>query len=185
MGGSKGARSINRALLPVLPDLLTEMQVVHLSGHLDWPEIKAAQDKLAASMHSTSELAARYRAFPYLHEKMGAALTAADLALARAGASTLGEFPLFGLPAILVPYPHAWRYQYVNAQYLVQHGAAEILIDVDRPEKLLSTVQGVMRDQERREKMCRAMRSLARPTAAQDISHLLKNLAADQSQERK
>jgi UDP-N-acetylglucosamine--N-acetylmuramyl-(pentapeptide) pyrophosphoryl-undecaprenol N-acetylglucosamine transferase len=115
-GGSKGARSINRALLEALPGLLPEMQVLHISGNLDWPEVEAARSAL-----STGEAAAwaeRYHAFPYLHDEMGAALAAADLVVARAGASTLGEFPALGLPAILVPYPHAWRYQKVNADYL-------------------------------------------------------------------
>ena len=41
-GGSKGARSINRAVIAVLPELLSEMQVIHVSGHLDWEEIKSA-----------------------------------------------------------------------------------------------------------------------------------------------
>jgi len=102
LGGSKGARSINRALLAVLPQLLAEMQVIHLSGQLDWQEVEQARQSLSP------EQMKRYRAFAYLHEEMGAALSAADLALSRAGASSLGELPLFGLPAILVPYPYAW-----------------------------------------------------------------------------
>ena len=108
MGGSKGARSINRALLAILPDLPVEIQVLHLTGQLDWDEVQGARAALPA------DVAARYHPLPYLHD-MGAALAAADLAVSRAGASTLGEFPLFGLPAILVPYPYAWRYQKVNA----------------------------------------------------------------------
>ena len=108
-GGSKGARSINRALLAVLPGILPDAQVLHISGSLDWPEIEAASQALPA------ELAERYHPYPYLHEEMGAALSVADLVVSRAGASTLGEFPLFGIPAILVPYPYAWRYQRINA----------------------------------------------------------------------
>ena len=111
-GGSTGARSINRALMSVLPDLLLEMQVVHLTGKLDWPEVEAFRATLSA------EQTVRYHAFPYLHEEMGAAFSAADLVISRAGASSLGEYPMFGLPAILVPYPYAWRYQRVNASYL-------------------------------------------------------------------
>ncbi len=166
-GGSKGARAINRAVLAVLPQLLAEMQVLHVSGTLDWEEVRAAQETLPA------ELASRYRAFPYLHEEMGAAYTVADLVLSRAGASAVGEFPLFGLPAILVPYPHAWRYQKINADYLTGHGAAVMVPNETLPEKILPLVQNLMRDPARREKMQTAMRSLANPNAAETIGNLL------------
>ncbi len=166
-GGSKGARSINRALLGSLPALLAEMQIIHISGELDWPEVQSARDQLDAS------LAGRYRAFPYLHQEMVAALQAADLVLSRAGASALGEFPVVGLPAILVPYPYAWRYQVVNASYLVRHGAAEMIKDETLPDQLAATVLGLMRDPARRERMRQAMRSLSRPDAAGKIADLL------------
>ena len=60
---------------------------------------------------------------------MGLAFAAADLVVSRAGASILGEYPLFGLPSILIPYPYAWRYQKVNADYLATRGAAIRLDD--------------------------------------------------------
>jgi UDP-N-acetylglucosamine--N-acetylmuramyl-(pentapeptide) pyrophosphoryl-undecaprenol N-acetylglucosamine transferase len=183
-GGSKGARSINRALLAALPQLLAEMQVIHVSGELDWPEVETFRvglvDRLDSSLplDQRLEMASRYHAYPYLHEEMGAALAAADLVVSRAGAATLGEFPLFGIPAILVPYPHAWRYQVVNAQFLTQRGAALLLEDRDLPEKLLPTVLGLVRDRSRREAMRQAMRSLARPDAARSIAHIIRDLAA-------
>ncbi len=181
-GGSKGARSINRALLTVLSDLLVEMQVIHITGNLDWPEVEAARIELTHKL--PADRMNRYRAFPYLHEEMGAALSIADLVLSRAGASSLGEFPLFGLPAILVPYPYAWRYQQVNAQYLAQRGAAVVVNDADLPTQLLPVVQDLIRDTPRRDRMRQSMLLLARPEAAKVIAGLLQNLAIGQGQER-
>ena len=173
-GGSKGARSINRALLAILPVLLEEVQVVHISGHLDWAEVDAARSSLEA------RLGERYHAFPYLHAEMGAALRAADLVVSRAGASVLGEYPLFGLPAILVPYPYAWRYQEVNARYLEQRGAALVIEDADLTSQLLEAIQALLHDPGRWTRMAQAMRSLDRPEAAQKIGNLLRQLAPAQ-----
>jgi UDP-N-acetylglucosamine--N-acetylmuramyl-(pentapeptide) pyrophosphoryl-undecaprenol N-acetylglucosamine transferase len=171
MGGSSGARSINRALMAALPELLPEMQVIHLSGKLDWPEVEAARKGLSP------ELTARYHAYPYLHEEMGAAFSASDLVLCRAGASSLGELPLFGLPAILVPYPYAWRYQRINADYLAKRGAAIVVEDAELPAKILPIVRELMENRQRRAQMRLAMQSLARPEAATSIATLLNNLA--------
>jgi UDP-N-acetylglucosamine--N-acetylmuramyl-(pentapeptide) pyrophosphoryl-undecaprenol N-acetylglucosamine transferase len=170
-GGSKGARSINRAISAGLPQLLQSMQVLHISGRLDYAEMEQVRRALP------EELADNYRLVPYLHEEMGAALRAADLAVMRAGASTLGELPWFGLPAILVPYPYAWRYQKVNAAYLAERGAAVVLEDADLGEKLVSLVQELMVDVLRRQKIQAALIDLARPAAAEQISDLLSRLA--------
>ena len=169
-GGSKGARSINRALIALLPELLASMQIIHISGHLDWQEVKAAKAKLSGEQDS------RYHAYPYLYEEMGAALSVADLVISRAGASVLGEFPLFGLPAILVPYPHAWRYQEVNARFLERKGAAQVLYDDELSAQMLTTVIDLMSDRNRRENMRLAMLSLATPHAAESIADLLHGL---------
>ncbi len=171
-GGSKGARSINQAALAILPELLAEMQVIHVSGSLDWAEVEAAQKQLAP------ELAARYRPFAYLHEDMGAAYTAADLVVARGGASAVGELPLFGLPAVVVPYPYAWRYQKVNADFLVRHGAAVMLPDEQLASDLQNTILNLIRSPERMQQMRRAMTSLAAPQAASKLAKLLSELAA-------
>ena len=179
VGGSKGARSINRAVLQILPQLLSEMQVIHISGALDWPEVAAARKKLGA------QESARYFTFPYLHAEMGAAQLLADLVVARAGASILGEYPHFGVPAILVPYPYAWHYQQVNARYLMDRGAAVEIADEKLGEQLLPTIQSLIHDQPRLQSMRKAMRSLERPQAAGQIAHLITGLGEGLSRERR
>ena len=159
-GGSKGARSINQALLSALPEVLKIAQVVHITGQGEWDAVRAATADL------TKLQMKRYRPFPYLHKTMGAALAAADLAVMRAGASSLGELPHFGLPAILVPYPHAWRYQRVNAQHLAANKAAMIVPDEELRVQLLPAIRKLLGSRTRLKSMQAAMRSMAEPDAA-------------------
>ncbi len=170
-GGSKGSRSINKAINNILPDLLKDMQIVHITGTLDWEEIKEDVKTL------TEKEQRNYHVFPFLHDEMGAALRSADLVVSRSGASILGEYPMFALPAILVPYPHAWRYQKTNAEYLVRNNAAEIIEDADLEAKLLETIQSLMRDPERLAIMSTAMQALAQPEAAEKLARQLYELA--------
>lgn len=181
-GGSKGARSINRALLKALPHLLGRMQVLHLTGTLDWSHVEQERHTLPQKLQE-SFWAQRYHPYPYLHDEMGAALAAADLVVCRAGASTLGELPAFGLPAILVPYPHAWRYQRVNAEYLAERGAALLLEDHLLEAELAPTVLELMEDVARLEEMRQAMSTLARPGAADHIAEVLESLATKHTQQ--
>ena len=165
-GGSSGARSINKAVVAILSELLKRYQVIHLTGHLDWETVRAA----------TSNFPQTYQAFPYLHE-MGAAYAAADLVVSRAGASVLGEYPFFGLPAILVPYPYAWRYQKVNADYLVEREAAVLLEDQYLQSQLLTQIDTLLDDRAKLQHMQRAMKALAQPQAAERIASLLYEMA--------
>lgn len=171
-GGSLGAHSINMAILNILRELLEKFEIIHISGEQDWQLIENEREKLPEN------LASRYHAMPYLHD-MGAALAAADLVLSRAGASCLGEYPLFGLPAILVPYPHAWRYQKVNADYLTRRGAAITLEDHRLNEDLLVTLNVLMENPNKLKAMRAAMFELSHPRAAEKIASALIELAGD------
>jgi UDP-N-acetylglucosamine--N-acetylmuramyl-(pentapeptide) pyrophosphoryl-undecaprenol N-acetylglucosamine transferase len=86
---------------------------------------------------------------------------------------------LFGLPAIVVPYPHAWRYQEVNARYLEERGAAVVLQDEALHSELAPAIFNLLRDSTRREKMRVAMRSLSHPEATAILGNQLLNLAAE------
>lgn len=179
IGGSKGARAINNAVLENLPALLEKVQIIHSTGQLDWDVIQQRIKLLSPS------LSKRYRPFPFLRDEIGAAFSCADLCISRAGASTLGEFPLYGLPAILVPYPYAWRYQKVNAGYLVDQGAAMMVKNEELAEKLLPTITGLLENPDRLTGMSRNMQSLYQPEAASKIADLLVELAAQNTAGRK
>ena len=171
-GGSTGAHSINQAVLNSLRGLLAKCEVIHLSGEKDWQVVKSAREGLPM------DLAAHYHAMPYLHE-MGAALAAADLVVSRAGASALGEYPLFALPAILVPYPYAWRYQRVNADYLTRRGAAITLEDHRLNDDLLVTLNVLLDNPNKLKAMRAAMFELSHPRAAEKIASALIELAGE------
>jgi UDP-N-acetylglucosamine--N-acetylmuramyl-(pentapeptide) pyrophosphoryl-undecaprenol N-acetylglucosamine transferase len=171
MGGSRGARPINRALTAILKELLPKCQIIHISGHLDAEWVAACGDALP------SELRPRYHPYAYLHsEEMAQAMGAADLVVARAGAATMGEFPAMGLASILVPYPHYWRYQKVNADYLARQGAAIRLEDERLGVDLAPTVQQLLADEGERRRMGERAQALARPDAAQRIARELLQL---------
>lgn len=179
IGGSKGARSLNNAVLDNLPALLEQVQIIHATGQLDWEDVQEKTRNLS------QPFAGRYHAYPYLHEELAAAFSSADLCISRAGASTLGELPLFGLPAVLVPYPYAWRYQKVNAGYLVEQGAAVMVKNDDLSEKLVATVTSLLADSRKLEEMSSRMQSLVQPQAAEDIAGLLVDLSKKRSAGRK
>ncbi len=202
-GGSTGARSINQAVIENLGALLEVAHVVHITGERDWPWVESSARWLGP--HSTpSGFAAtpsplltfgqekgggaaagggggvRYHPYPYLHgAAMGQALAAADLAVCRAGASTLGELPYFGLPAVLVPYPYAWRYQRVNAQWLASRGAAVVLEDARLKEDLVPTVRSLLGGPARLAGMRASAAALARPDAAERLAQLVMEIGGE------
>jgi UDP-N-acetylglucosamine--N-acetylmuramyl-(pentapeptide) pyrophosphoryl-undecaprenol N-acetylglucosamine transferase len=179
MGGSKGTLSINRAVFNGLKRLLAVCQVLHVTGQANWAEVEAVQAGLS------EEEAAHYHPHAYLHGEIAAAFSVADLVISRSGASTLGEYPAYGLPAILVPYPYAWRYQKVNAALLEEKGAAVTILDEALGLSLVDTVVDLLNDPRRLYSMRAAMRSLATPGAAHALADLVRELAAQGSGGRK
>jgi len=170
-GGSRGARSINLAVSGAAERVLRHWQVVHITGPLDYEAVRAARDALAP------ELQGRYHVYAYLHEEMPAALAAADLVVARAGASVLGEFPVRGLPAVLVPYPYAGQHQEVNAAFLVRRGAAVRVSDGRLADELPGLLERLAEEPARLQEMAERSRALARPQAAWAVAQCLLDLA--------
>jgi UDP-N-acetylglucosamine--N-acetylmuramyl-(pentapeptide) pyrophosphoryl-undecaprenol N-acetylglucosamine transferase len=166
-GGSLGARSINIAAAGAFaeePDATEPgVRVLHISGRRDHPELLAR------------ELPGGYDLREYLNlEEFAQALAAADLVVARSGGSVF-EIAAHGLPAILIPYPHAAAdHQTANARWMADAGAAVVIADDElSATSLRDQVRALLADRERLAAMAAASASLARPDAARDVAREL------------
>jgi UDP-N-acetylglucosamine--N-acetylmuramyl-(pentapeptide) pyrophosphoryl-undecaprenol N-acetylglucosamine transferase len=166
-GGSQTVRRINDAVTAALPRLVERVRVVHVTGDAGYAAALAARETLPDALRD------RYRPYPFLHEEMTAALSAADLAVGRAGASTLAEAAAFALPMAIVPYPHAAGHQRRNAELYAAAGAAVIIEDEDLDGDRLVDIAGVLADPARHAAMSAAARDQARPAAAGAVGELV------------
>jgi len=129
MGGSQGASGINQAMIKTLPALHDmPFQVIHLSG--------ARDERLVADNYRRENISAHVAAF---HHRMEEVYSAADLAVARAGAASLAELASYALPVILIPYPYAADdHQTRNAEIFVRAGGAILLKESELSGDLLA-----------------------------------------------
>jgi UDP-N-acetylglucosamine--N-acetylmuramyl-(pentapeptide) pyrophosphoryl-undecaprenol N-acetylglucosamine transferase len=161
-GGSQGARSLNELAVRAFAE--EGPAVLHISGARDYEHLLPR-----ITRHD-------YRLLPYTDE-YGLALGAADIALARAGGSVF-ELAAAGLPAILVPYPHATGdHQTRNAAYFAAAGGALVVSDAELG-RVPALVDGLLADGDRRRQMSEAMLGVARPDAAAEIAEELIELAS-------
>lgn len=119
------------------------------------------------------ELRDRYRPERFLTDGMTTALAAADIVVGRAGSSTLAEVAAFGLPIVVVPYPHAAGHQKSNAEEMVRAGAARLVEDDAFDADALLAAAAILDDPSERAAMSAAARTLARPGAAESVAMLV------------
>jgi UDP-N-acetylglucosamine--N-acetylmuramyl-(pentapeptide) pyrophosphoryl-undecaprenol N-acetylglucosamine transferase len=163
MGGSQGARSINRCAVEALGERAgRDFHVIHLAGRRDFGELR---QRLAVAPHRD-----RYTLLEY-EPDLGDSLAACDLVLGRSGGSIF-EVAAAGRPAILVPYPHATAdHQTANAAWMADAGAAVTIEDqAMSASRLAAEVGALLGDPARLAAMAVAAAALARPDAAWRIA---------------
>jgi UDP-N-acetylglucosamine--N-acetylmuramyl-(pentapeptide) pyrophosphoryl-undecaprenol N-acetylglucosamine transferase len=173
VGGSQGARAVSElvvAAAPLLAEAGVDFSLVHQTG--------AADREKTSERYLALGLANRVTVTAFIDD-MAAAYAAADLVIARAGALTLAELAIAGKPAILVPLPTAADdHQSKNAAHFAEAGAAVVLDQRQASAAdLVATVKALAVSPDKRAAMQAAMRSLARPRAAQEIVDRLEDLA--------
>lgn len=171
LGGSLGARALNR----VLPELLVQLEAEGLSLTVRHQSGARLLDETRAA-YAAAGLDAQPEAFI---ADMAAAYADADLVLCRAGALTLAELCAAGIGSVLVPYPHAVDdHQTANARALVGAGAA-LLLPEDRlsASTLHQQLAPLLADRAPCISMARAARTLAKTDAAQRVAQAALDVA--------
>ena len=170
-GGSQASRRLNSAVSEAIAALVTRCAVLHITGT---DGIDAAEADRAALPEDRRD---RYRPIAFLERDMDAALAAADLLVGRAGSSTIAEAAAYGLPLVVVPYPHAAAHQRANAAQVVEAGGALLVADEDFDGDALLRAADLLGDP-RIEVMRAAALATARPGATEATVQLLEALAA-------
>jgi UDP-N-acetylglucosamine--N-acetylmuramyl-(pentapeptide) pyrophosphoryl-undecaprenol N-acetylglucosamine transferase len=173
-GGSRGARHLNTAVVALSRRLLAipGLHVVHVAGRAEYGAVAAALEAAGG------DGAGRWHVLDYVDD-MGLALAAADLVVARAGATSIAEITALGLPAVLVPYPYATDdHQTKNARACVDSGAAVLIADAELDEERFGDeLAALLGDPGRRATMAAASRALGRPDAAERVVSLARSSA--------
>jgi UDP-N-acetylglucosamine--N-acetylmuramyl-(pentapeptide) pyrophosphoryl-undecaprenol N-acetylglucosamine transferase len=171
LGGSQGAHAINVAMVAAAPELVRQhvgLEIVHQTGERDLAVVREA--------YASAGVPARTESFL---DAVASEMTAADLVVGRAGATTLAELAAAGRPAVLIPFPAAADdHQRKNARVLVRAGAAEMVDEAELSgERLAAVVSRLLGDSARRGAMSESMRGFARPDAATRIVDRVLELA--------
>ena len=162
MGGSQGAQVINQTVPEAAKVLGNQVFISHQVGK---GKLAGVEEVYQATGNGT---AAEFI------DDMKAAYEWADLVICRSGALTVCEIAAAGLPAVFVPFQHKDRQQFLNAEYLVEAGAAYVIEQPDfTPEKLLAVLEPLIADRAKLTEMAIKARAKATPTAAKRVAEVI------------
>lgn len=174
-GGSQGARSINQAIVDAHRRWSgTDLQILHAAGSRDYPEAARRWEQArAAGAGPTAKLVD-------FIESMADAYAAADVVVCRAGATSIAELTVLGIPSVLVPYPHATAdHQTANARALERAGGTVVVEDAGFDgASLVAAAEPLLLDEERHRAVATAAAAFGRPDAAANVARLLLDLLA-------
>ena len=172
-GGSQGARALNAVMPQIAASLLEAvpgLTILHQAG------ARHAESTLAA-YEASGAPRKRWQVHAFMDD-MPRRFEAADLVLARSGASTVAELAAAGKPSLLIPFPQAADdHQRKNAEALVEVGAARMMLEKElTPEGLRETVIRMMGDRAGLERMGEQARTMAHPDATRRIAEMVRRI---------
>ncbi|WP_066289380.1 undecaprenyldiphospho-muramoylpentapeptide beta-N-acetylglucosaminyltransferase [Bacillus sp. FJAT-29937] len=171
VGGSRGAKPINEAVLKSLAELGEKpYQILYVTGDVHFDEVQKEVELIGNPENVIIK--------PFIHN-MPEILAGTDLTIARAGATTLAELTSLGIPSILIPSPYVTNnHQEKNARSLSDHGAAELLLEKDLTgKKLVELMDQILMDEVKLKDMKKSAKKLGIPDAANRLYRLMEELA--------
>ena len=170
IGGSLGARTINESILQHLSDIRnSDVQFI-------WQTGKVYKEAIARRLEGEEPLA-NLHVTDFISD-MASAYAAADMVISRAGASSISEFCLLGMPVILVPSPNvAEDHQTKNALALVNKQAAVYVKDAEAPEKLINTALSIVNDESKLNELHQNILGMALKNSAERIAEEVLKIA--------
>lgn len=180
LGGSQGAQRINDFIILSLKEILTHTQILHQTGKANYMEVKNMSQAVLLDVPAKEEAASRYKAVSYLEEDLPIAMSAADVIVARAGASSIFEIAAFGKPAILIPIlESANDHQRANAYEFAEAGAAIVIEEQNlQPPIFIHELTGILTNPEKAEKMSKASAAFFKPDAPDNIAKEILSLVS-------
>lgn len=174
-GGSRGARSINQAMLQVHQHFAgrKDIQLLHVTGQNEYNGIVGNLKQRCIDITKVGNIIIK----PYLYN-MPQALAVADIAIFRAGAVGLAELTARGIPSILIPYPYAAEnHQEFNARVMEQQGAAVVIRDAElNGARLIEVMNELVNSPQKLDAMATASRTLGHPEAAECIAKMARTI---------
>ncbi len=178
IGGGLGSQRVNQAVVEALPRLLEQysgLQVVHVAGRANFKEVQSAYSK-----ELNSDAKARVKVVDFIDDVYRYS-GAADVIVTRAGATNLAEFAAQGKACIVVPSPFlAGGHQLINADYLREQGAVEVVNEIDLsddPNRLAKIVSDLLKNKPKRQKLATKFSEYAVHDATQKIVDIINKTA--------
>ncbi|AZK46889.1 undecaprenyldiphospho-muramoylpentapeptide beta-N-acetylglucosaminyltransferase [Paenibacillus lentus] len=177
VGGSRGAKAINEAMIDMAPSIgkLGHVSFIYVTGESYYENTKTA---IAAKL---GEMPGNLRILPYVHN-MPEVLACTSLIVNRAGASFLAEITALGIPSILIPSPNVTNnHQEKNARSLEMSGASEVIVEPDlNGSSLFAAIERIMTDSSLHRSMSAAAKQLGKPESAHLVVEEMRRLVRNQ-----
>lgn len=169
-GGGLGARTINRAVVTVAPQLVEQASIYHITGTAAYDDVTAHAPELID-----------YQIVPFISTGMAPVLGAADIVVSRVGATTMQELAALAKAVVMVPNPYLTGGHQLKNALVYEQADAAVTVDEQELEKnpqvLRKALDGLLADAARRQALGKALHAFARPDAALDMATLIVDAA--------